>query len=307
MNESTVRRLAFAKYLYQVGVVQSSAPELMAAASVLTFHDAAEFFLQIASEHLNSGASHPNFLEYWQILGKKLHREVAHKEGMRRLNKARVALKHSGTLPSRLDVESFRTTITLFLEENTRLIFGVPFADISLLAFVEPSSARGRLEEAERLLQAGELESACDQAAVAFEIILDDYIGRKELVGRSPFAFGESLSFSSFDLQALRANDGGAARVVEKLVKSVEEMQQAMRVVALGIDYRRYARFKMFAPIVIPTIDGTYHISRWAHEGAQLIGNAETRFVIDFVIEAALRILDFDFDVYDPWRERAPA
>lgn len=307
MNEATTRRLAFAKYLYNIGVQQSTAPELMAAASVLTFHDATEFYLQIASEYLNAGGSQPAFLEYWEILARKLPSELAQKEGMRRLNKARVALKHSGTLPSRLDVEAFRVTATEFFQENTPLIFDIEFDTISLLAFVSPAEARVRLEEAETHYGAGTFVEAIDKAAVAFEVILDDYLSRKRSPGRSAFQFGESLTFSGFDLSGLRREDERAARLIEKLVRSIESMRQALRVIGVGVDYRRYSRYRLFAPAIARTMDGKYHVQRMGWAGDPDIGKAEARYCLDFVVDAAIRILDFDYDVPDPWGRRAPA
>lgn len=101
LHYSTLQRLSFAKYLYTLAIEQSRLPEIQAAASVLTFHDSIEFFLQIASEHLNAGKGQPSFLDYWDILSPKITGAgLPQKESMRRLNKARVSLKHSGTFPS---------------------------------------------------------------------------------------------------------------------------------------------------------------------------------------------------------------
>jgi hypothetical protein len=309
MNETTIRRLAFAKYLYHVSVEQSRAPEPMGAAAVLTFHDAVEFFLQVASEHVDAGAGQPSFLDYWDIIGKKLAPNVLpQKEGMRRLNKARVALKHHGTLPSRLDVESFRATVTSFLEESTPLVFGTPFAEISLSAFVSPESARAEIEKAMTVLEAGDIEGAIDSAALALELALSDYERRKSGAwGQSPFRFGESFSFSGFDLSELRRTHERTSRLVEKLVKSVENLQEAMKIVALGIDYRRYARFQLLAPYIAQTMDGKYHITRTQSAASHPPTAEDARFAIEFVIEAAIRILDFDYDVPLPaWMSETP-
>ncbi|MCD6344223.1 MAG: hypothetical protein J7M17_01270, partial [Anaerolineae bacterium] len=152
LDTITVRRLAFIKYIYQLGLQQSGMLEPLHGVALLTFHDAAELFLQVASEYLNAGAKQANFMDYWELLSKKLPTELGHKEAMRRLNKARVALKHHGTLPSKLDVEAFRATITNFFTDNTPLVFGFPFTAISLTDFVQPAEARDNLKEAERLL-----------------------------------------------------------------------------------------------------------------------------------------------------------
>src|SRR6266496_2832550 len=119
LDETEMRRLAFARYLFTLGVSQSKAAEPLAPASLLTFHDAVELYLQLASERLNVGKAQPNFMEYWDFINPKLApEELPQKESMRRLNKARVALKHHGTFPSKLDVESFRATTASFFEDS---------------------------------------------------------------------------------------------------------------------------------------------------------------------------------------------
>jgi hypothetical protein len=310
MDEATVRRLAFAKYLYKLAVEQSRAPEPMNAAAVLMLHDAIEFFLQVASEYLNTGANQPNFIDYWEIIGRKLAPEaLTQKEAMRRLNKSRVALKHHGTMPSQLDVESFRATATSFFEENTLIVFGAPFGEISLAGFVSPEKARQEIEKALSSLGSGDFEEAINHGALAFRIAMGDYERRKlnQWID-SPFQFGESFSYGSSDLSDLRRTHERTSRLIEKLVTSVQTMQAAMRIVALGIDYRRYARFQLLAPQIGQTLDGALHIGRDPTRPPYTPTAEDARYVIDFVIDAAIRILDFDYNVPKPeWLISPPA
>lgn len=70
-------------------------------------------------------------------------------------------------------------------------------------------------------------------------------------------------------------------------------MQSALRVMAIGIDFRRYVRFKSFMPAVMQTLDGAFHVHDWPNEKR----NAETiQFCIDFIIESAIRMSEFDYD-----------
>jgi hypothetical protein len=66
------RRLAFSKYLLTLANAQSKQPEPLASAALLGFHDAIEFFLQVASEKLNVGKPKIEFLEYWDLIAPKL-------------------------------------------------------------------------------------------------------------------------------------------------------------------------------------------------------------------------------------------
>ena len=308
LDTITIRRLAFIKYIYQLGLQQSEMPEPLHGVALLTFHDAAELFLQVASEYLNTGAKQANFMDYWELLSKKLPTELGHKEAMRRLNKARVALKHHGTLPSKLDVEAFRATITNFFMDNTPLIFGIPFTAISLTDFVQPAEARDNLKEAERLLEEGQLIDALDKVALAFQQMLDDYEARKrDRFHRSPFFFGRDLTFyDSFSMGIGRSRhfaderqrleyEHQLAEFVDRVKESLEAIQEAIKILAMGIDYRRYTRFKFFTPHIVRVMSGDYiiHRSRNQEEAAA----EDVRFCIDFVVETAIKLQEFDYSL----------
>lgn len=53
MTPEQARRLAFVKYLLNLGTSQAKQPEPPSSAALLMFHDAAELFLHLAAEHFN--------------------------------------------------------------------------------------------------------------------------------------------------------------------------------------------------------------------------------------------------------------
>src|SRR5262245_37106327 len=118
INEATMRRLAFIRYMWRRANEDCGRPEPMSAAAVLTFHGAVALFLHPTSEHVYSGSANPAFLEYLELIGKKITDGLTGKESMRRLNKARVALKHHGTMPSQLDIKEFQLSVREFFTVN---------------------------------------------------------------------------------------------------------------------------------------------------------------------------------------------
>jgi len=52
LEEHMLRRLAFVRYVHGLATDQSRQPEPQRAAALLTFHDAVEFWLRLASERL---------------------------------------------------------------------------------------------------------------------------------------------------------------------------------------------------------------------------------------------------------------
>lgn len=294
ISHVTLQRLSFVKYLYQSACEQSRSAELLAAASLLMFHDALEMFLQISAEHLDAGSSQPGFMDYWHILSTKLEGKLLpQKESMRRLNKARVSLKHNGTLPSRLDTEAFRAAATNFFAEACPMIFGIPFGDLSLIEYVSNVDVRERLKKAEALSAGGDPLGATDEIAVAYEMLIDGYSKEKTTQHHQDlYSFGPSVNLLSD--RRLRIRDpqvSGLKEYADSVQATLRRMQETIRILALGIDFRKYMRFMSNLPTVTQTMDGKYRVNR-------IIRSSEWKppdriyvdFCIQFVVECAIRL-----------------
>ncbi len=237
-------------------------------------------------------------MDYWDLLASKLQGEgLTQKESMRRLNKARVALKHHGIMPSKLDIEAFRASATNFFEDNTPIVFGIGFSDVSLIELVQCEDAKNSLIKAEELLKAEKIEDVLDNVALAFAQIIDDYESRKrDKFGRSPFFFGKSLTFlDSFFMHI----DGDLGRFIDTVKDSVEAIQNTVKILSLGFDYRRYVKFRLLTPIILKIAGGSekYHIQRVQRGSKGVPTPEDVQFCINFVIESAITLQEFDFSV----------
>jgi len=253
-EEIILKRLAFIKYLLNVANNQSFQPEPIIATSILSFHDALELFLHLCSEELDIKAQKFSFLEYWDKLKPELlkrgKKELTQLESMRRLNKSRVALKHHGTLPSKLDIESFRVLANTFFEENCKNVFGIKVKDISLLELISYKRVKDYLQKALELYELPRETEAMANLAIAFEILLRDYEDSKKArhYQNSPFFFGKHMTFlSSFSLGL--NNDPKLSEFVDSVKESIEAIQKVVKILSLGIDYRRYVRFSLLTPM----------------------------------------------------------
>jgi hypothetical protein len=304
MEEAEVlRRLAFIKYLYHIGVEQAGKPEPMCWASVLTLHDAVELFLELSLEYLGSSGKSlrdMRFMDYWNALNPLLKEKgkegLTHKIQMERLNGARVELKHHGTPPSKHAIENFRSNVASFFEENTPTIFGINFADVTLVNLVKYEVARKSLEEAENLLRQNNIEDSISKVALAFAQLVDDYESRKiNEYGRSPFFFGDKLTFlNSFFMKV----GGDLGKFIDKAKEAIEALQEAVKVLSLGLDYRKYCKFRLLTPFVYREINGEYYVSKAHSESlAKKLSENDVRFCINFVIEAAILLQEFEFEV----------
>lgn len=307
LDHHVVRRLAFIRYLFQTAMSQSRAPAPLKCASILTMHDAAELWLQLASEKLGVGASQPGFMEYWDLLEPKLAPAgLTQKESMRRLNKARVALKHHGTFPSDLDIEGFRATTVSFFHENTPVVFAVSLEDISLIEFVNPEAARTLLKDAQAAVSGGEILGALDKVALAYAEMIRDYEDRKRSrFAASPFYFGRDLTSHSAYHLGLQGGRGRSseerkfAEFVDRVKESIEAMQGAIKVLALGIDYRKYSKFKQLTPHVVRGLSGDWGVFQGRIETDGEPDAEDVQFCVDFVIESALALTEFDYSLGD--------
>ncbi len=301
-SPEVIARLAFVRHVQSVGIEQSRQPEPMAALAVLTFHDSADLFLQVAAEHTQVTGLGWNvtLLGYFEPINAALgaDRHLQHEQGMRRLNTARNGLKHHGLTSTRSDVEQLRTTVAAFLQDNTRLLFGLDYDAISMVDLVACEPARASLKEAETHLAANKREDAQVAVAVAFAQLIHDYERRATTrYGRSPFAFGPSLTW-----EATFGHGTAALSQPDKIINSVVALQEGMKILGLGIDYRRFTKFRLLTPVVFMFSNGPPQV--------QIFPNSPNRpswppsleacrFCFDFVIESAIRLQDLELDVDD--------
>jgi hypothetical protein len=294
-----IKRLAFIKYLFTVGVEQTEKPEPLCWASVLTFHDAAELFLQLAAEYVGvkGRLKDIHFLEYWSLINNCLKKigknELTQLISMERLNKARVNFKHYGTPPSQSAITGdFKVSVTNFFEENTALVFGIKFDEISMLEVISYQRTKDDLKKAEELLNQNKLLESLDNVALAFQKLVDDYESKKRNKwGESPFSVGPRSyrQFSGFSMGI----KGDLGRFIDWTTESLDSIQEIVRIIGFGIDYKKYAKFKLLTPHVLALIGGTYSIQR-KDKSPSL---NDIRFCIDFVVESALALQEFDFEV----------
>jgi hypothetical protein len=295
----TMERLGFLRYLYEVGLEQSRQPEPLAAVSILSFHDSVDLFLQLASEQ--SGATltikKPYFSDYFAPINEVIKPEqLSNEQSMKRLNNARNAVKHNSFVLAWRDVEQLRAGVTGFFEDNTPLIFGIEFGAISLVSLVRCEPARQKLQEAESYLQAGNREEALVAIAVAFVELINDYErAASSRYGRSPFTFGESFAFESSFFRQDPFSDPFSVSFDDKVMNSIVSLQDAMKILGLGIDYRRYTKFRLLTPNVSTTTgSGRHDVSRHPRGSADPPSYVDCRFCFDFVIDAAIRLQDLD-------------
>lgn len=320
LSQQTIQRLAFVRFLHAQGIAQSTQPEPMSAAAILSFQDAVEHFLLISADHLEVNLpSSMQFLQYWEKLQPKLPagQALPSKQALSRVNKLRVDLKHHGNIPSSHAVAQSKADVTTFFTDATLMIFNVDFNSVDMVDLVAHPAINRVLHEAQTHFDAGDIIFAMGGLAIAFQELLDHYTSRRiGGFGRPPFSFGKSIP----SFRPEKDQRGSAVtRQLTALTATTRELKEALQVLSLGIDYTRYAHFNVMVPGVNKYVDGSTKIAVTDMDRVTTADDYQQARL--FVIESALQAArtdatfeqlnvhfpnDADFDV-EEWTWTGPA
>lgn len=280
-----IRRLAYTRFLYEEGARYAQRPALLAATAVLAFHDAVEHFLGLAADHHGTNPDPKiQFMQYWAEL-KKAQIDLPRQGAMRRLNDARVAMKHHGNFPAQETIESSREAVLNFLTVATPTVFGIDFDAIDMVGLVTQPEVGQLLREAQTHAGRGDYNRAMAGLSLAFQALLGQYAGGSASYGweQSPFSFGPRLPLR---WQVPVFGDSPEAQV-ERITAIAQETQQGMQVISLGIDFPSFARFQVLAPRVHGFFDGSH---KWYTRPSETLPTAEDYgWARGFVIESSLQ------------------
>jgi len=293
MDDLTTRRLAVIKQLYKLGISQSYDSEPMSGFCLLSFHDSVEMFMKLCADIRNVTRRQKVFFgDYFTLIP-----ELQCQPTMANLNNKRVSLKHYGTLPSKLDVEISRANVSDFFIQNTPIFFNIAFDDISLISLIKYDTVRQYLELAVENMSGQNFESAIINSQIAFEELLLCYEGDKYHDWQSPFHTLEGIDpIISSRLRDVFGDEFNNYK--NQIQKSLFSLRDAIKILGYGLDYKKYAKFKILTP----------YLNCWYKEGGGR--EYETRrndkinyskknaeFCFDFVIDSYLKLQEYDFDV----------
>lgn len=308
LSETIIReRLAFIRYLSNHGIEQSYRSEPHCAAAILTFHDAIELFFGLSCEHLGvSGLREKTYFnDYWDLIADTLNgTRLTQEASIRRLNDARIALKHHGIRPAKLESEAFRAVVVNFFEENTQLIFQISFSELSMIDLVQFNVPRNHLKQAQDYLKQNRIDNALEEVAIAFAKLIQDYEQRKLGMGDiSPFfPLGDEVPLYSSEMEFEQLDAGEEFKVcmenfINRTNDAISFMQRIVRILSLGIDFRKYAKFERLTPLVDLPSEDAPDIT-WVNVlKPDKIPVEDVQFCIDFVIESAIKLQEYDYDL----------
>ncbi|MFD7881104.1 hypothetical protein ACFV3N_01560 [Streptomyces bauhiniae] len=285
LDPFTVQRLAYVRYLYREGIEQSGQPAPLRSRAITSFHDAVENYLGVLTQHLGIDvAKAPEFIAYWALVKEKF--DLPKKDAMKRLNDARVALKHNGTFPSEHQIEQAHRAAEDFFTTVTPKVFGVDFDSIDMVDLLtQPETAR-LLREAQTHADVGDYSMAMAGLVLAFDALLDYYsASERPTMGASPFKFGTKVYPG--DRPRIDGVNSQTSGRLKKFTDFANAAQDALRVISLGIDYPSVARFRVITPPVYGYGDGSVRFVD-LHSVQELTAD-DYDWARHFVIESGLR------------------
>lgn len=297
LNHSRLMRLAYIKFLYQHGVELSIKTSPYNSTSILLFHDSIDLFLQLAAEVLNIKTKERTyFMAYIDIINQKLDPKLLSQTGaMKRLNDARNYLKHTGFIVHESVIESCRVNSKDFFIENTPIIFGMEFSDISMIDVIDNENVKKILKDVNHFSKNGQFKDALEHIAISFNELVSGYEKQRSSLMELIFDF-DDLDESDFEFDADVSGDyeGG----FEKLCNTLEEMHYALKLLSFNIDIRKYAKFLQLTPQLYPGKDIYDKYSAfWDPTKDKNFTEEKVEFCINFIIESALKLQDFDFEI----------
>lgn len=289
MDELIIKRLAVVKHLYQQGLALSYESEPTNGLCLLPFHDSIEMFMKICADVKSVKIDRSTmFMDYFSKLP-----DLLCSSQMQNLNNKRVALKHHGEIPSSLDIEIARANTTEFFELNTPLFFGVEFSEISMVSLIKYSSVADWLYKANEAHQKGDYSDSICLSHVAFEDLLLSHEEDKSYFYESPFSTVKECKHFFRDTKIDRQLD----EIINKIKKDLLNIDNALSIIGLGIDYKQYTKFKLLSPYINVWHEKGGRTYDWLPKENVLANSRNSSFCYGFVITCALQLQRSDYEI----------
>jgi hypothetical protein len=130
------------------------------------------------------------------------------------------------------------------------------------------------------------LGKSLERIALAFRELTDNYEARKG--AKSPYSRGKPLSF--FSVSNMRIGNRGLMRFVDAVRDELALIHDKLDILALGLDYKRYAKFDQLTPVVIKVMTETSEYQVLDYQRKRPLSRDDCQFCFD----SALRIQELD-------------
>lgn len=201
---------------------------------------------------------------------------------------------------------------TAFFAANTPAVFGLDYRTISLAELIADETVRQFVRDAETASADGDHVAAMIALADALDALFDPPGRVAQAWGPLPLEFGSTsevvergklaaVLHAAEDSRARRRSwdTDHLARQISEMSKVVVELQAAMRVAVLGIDFAAHQRFRTLTPAISKSWGGRSYRAPVGYAPS----DDEVDFCTQFVVDAAIRLAAANAQLAQPaWR-----
>ena len=291
-EDNLIKRLVLIKYLYLTAKEQSKQFGAFAAFSILAFHDCVEMLLILIAQQKDKKIQ-KHFLDYWDIIP-----DLPYKGKMDNLNVVRKNLKHYATFPNNEEIDRCCDDVRIFLTDIIKNYFKTDIDELRLSSLITFDKVKEDVEKAETFMKENHFYESLEKSKTAFMKLLATYDSNKGQWRNSIINIGEKVSN---DYRDFAKSCNSSDKWFKHTTQTVNSVREVLKITALGIDYRRYSLFNFITPHVIEGCDATGSIyvseKKDVFESTKNVSSKDCQFCIDFVVDCALKLQEFDFDI----------
>lgn len=299
IDQATEKRLVYVKALYVHAQQHAkSEAEFDRMIAVHHFDNAVELMLKCIAtkENIDFGRRRQiNFPTMWDEVDKKLRERnssLPNKIEIQRLHDFRGDIQHWGVASFSLDViNRYQVYSGDFIRSALKEVFGIEFDELSMSLLVKENRIRDFLSRAEAQLLSDPKESMkCSSAAFSLA-------EEKELT-RINFWFPKpSLKLDPMSKKKIEALNSEIVPIADilsdywedEIRESLEGFEEAVKLLALGVDVSEYAKFKAVAPIAVCSNGRVGFQKSLFGEEVGDFTNEKAAFCFNFVLNHVLR------------------
>lgn len=180
-----------------------------------------------------------------------VRKRLPHDNRLKQLNSVRVAYKHQGLLPNRIEVERLLATSRSFVEESLVDVYGLALGELSEADLVVNAELKAEISAYFDALKADEMRAASEHLAWAKNIV------EKLALARLPV---RGVGQSRIDLRTNNRDIVQAANAILQHLNSVHSaMFQSLFLISAKASAAEVAKLSLFLPSVHKTGDGQRH------------------------------------------------
>jgi hypothetical protein len=287
LDPVTLKKLALVKQIYQQAYLQSTArpSPVSRIIAIVTFDLATETVLKAVVSALEPSKNpeklfQPLLQSADSLLASKGFPPVPDQVQIQHVHSLRNDAQHKAKYPTEIEVSDSRAFTKTFLDNITTQVWGKNFEDISLIDLIQNAEVKALLQSARGYFDSNDYTQCVAYLKVAFELA----IGKA-----SELLTGNYPNSSTFD----------PPEIPKELVESLIKTTTVVSMLALGLDFAEYMRYKHATSSVLSfhTGDNLVHAAITGPEPNE----DEARFALNYVVDVSSQIESYVGDLSRPF------